>query len=170
MKVSDDGVPVNALIDVIKESIREAGVSSTKPDRDLQVSSVQLVLKVVASQSAGGGLDFTVPFIGMRLSLGAKVAKKDTHTIVITLVPPDLRKTRRVRTGEIAEALVSAITTIRGVMTKAAEGDDPWVLETGTVDLSFAITKTGTISLGIDGELEHDLTQTLRLGLALATP
>jgi len=64
------------------------------------------------------------------------------------------------------EALVNAITTIRDVMTEAAEGDDPWILWTGTVDLCFAITQTGTISLGVDGELASELTQTLRLELA----
>ena len=32
----------------------------------------------------------------------------------------------------------------------------------------FAITETGTISLGVDGELANELTHTLRLGLAPA--
>ena len=31
---------------------------------------------------------------------------------------------------------MNAITTIREVMTKAAEGDDPWLLSAGTIDLS----------------------------------
>ena len=61
---------------------------------------------------------------------------------------------------------MNAIATIRDVMTKAAEGDDPWVLSAGTIDISFAITQTGTISLGVDGELANELTHTLRLGLA----
>jgi len=38
------------------------------------------------------------------------------------------------------------IATIRDVMTKAAEGDDPWILSAGTIDISFAITQTGTIT------------------------
>ena len=61
---------------------------------------------------------------------------------------------------------MNAIATIRDVMTKAAEGDDPWVLSASTIDISFAITQTGTISLGVDGELANELTHTLRLGLA----
>jgi hypothetical protein len=56
------------------------------------VASVRLILRVVASKTAGGRLDFRVPVI--------------------------------------------------------------------------AITQTGTISLGADGELAHELTHTLRLGLA----
>jgi hypothetical protein len=165
MKVTDEGVPVGSLISVVKDSIKQAGVSSTSRTRDLRVASVQLILQVVASKTAGGGLDFRVPFIGMKLSFGAKVTKKDTHTIDITLVPPEERDTRQVR-GEVEEVLVSAIATIRDVMAQAAEGDDPWILSTSTIDIAFAITQTGTISLGVDGELANELTHTLRLGLA----
>lgn len=166
MKVTNEGVPVDTLISVVKDSIKRAGVSRTTQTRDLQVASVQLILEVVASKAAGGGVDFRVPFIGMKLSLGAKVTKKDTHTIDITLVPPKERDTRQIRGGDVEDVLVNAIATIRDVMTQAAEGDDPWILSASTIDVSFAITQTGTISLGIDGELANELTHTLRLGLA----
>lgn len=166
MKVTDQGVPVDTLIRVVKDSIKRAGVSRTSQTRDLQVVSVKLILDVVASKTAGGGVDFRVPFIGMKLRVGAKVTKKDTHTIDITLVPPEERDTRQVRGGEVEDVLVNAIATIRDVVTKAAQGDDPWVLSTGTIDISFAITQTGTITLGVDGELVGEVTQTLRLGLA----
>jgi hypothetical protein len=65
----------------------------------------------------------------------------------------------------VETALVEAISTIRQAMVSAAGGDDPWVLSEGTVDISFAITKTGTISIGADGELASELTNTLRLVL-----
>src|SRR5271165_6795240 len=170
MKVTDEGVPVDALISVVKDSIKRAGVSRTSQTRDLQVASVQLILEVVASKTVGGGLDFCVPFIGMKLSLGAKVSKKDTHTIDITLVPPEERATRQVRGGDVEDVLVNAIATIRDVVTKAAEGDDPWVLSASTIDIYFAITQTGTITLGVNGELANELTQTLRLGLGPRSP
>ena len=76
MKVTDEGVPVDTLISVVKDSIKQAGVSRTSQTRDLQVASVQLILQVVASKAAGGRLDFCVPFIGMKLSLGAKVTRR----------------------------------------------------------------------------------------------
>jgi hypothetical protein len=166
MKVTDEGVPVHTLISVVKDSIKRAGVSRTSQTRDLQVASVQLILEVVASKTAGGGVDFRVPFIGMKLRVGAKVTKKDTHTIDIMLMPPKELATREVRGGEVEGVLVNAIATIRAVMTHAAEGDDPWVLSAGTIDISFAITQTGTIVIGVNGELANELTQTLRLGLA----
>ena len=128
MKVTDDGVPVEALISVVKDAIKRAGISRTSQDRDLQVASVQLILDVVAAKTAGGGLDFRVPFIGMKLRIGGKVTSKDTHTIDITLVPPEERATRQVRGGEVEEILVNAIATVRAVVAQAAAGDDPWVL------------------------------------------
>src|SRR5262249_35538767 len=106
VKITDEGVPVDTLISVIKDSVKQAGVSRTSQARDLQVASVELILEVVTTKTAGGGLDFRVPFIGMKLSVGAKVTKKDTHTIDITLVPPEERDTRQVRGAEVEDALV----------------------------------------------------------------
>jgi len=45
----------------------------------------------------------------------------------------------------------------------------PWgaaaALAASTVDISFVVTETGTISLGVEGELASEVTHTLRLGL-----
>jgi len=54
-------------------------------------------------------------------------------------------------------------------MAHAAAGDDPWILSTGTVDISFGVTRTGSISLGTNGELADEVTQTLRLRLIPAS-
>jgi hypothetical protein len=97
------------------------------------VTSVQLILEAIVSNTAGGGLDLRIPFIGMKLKLGVAVSKKDTHTIDITLVPPE-DAGRPVRGGEgVEEALVNAIAAIRTVTSQAADGDDPWILSEGTV-------------------------------------
>ena len=55
MKVTDDGVPVEALISVVKDAIKRAGISRTSQDRDLQVASVQLILDVVAARRPAAG-------------------------------------------------------------------------------------------------------------------
>lgn len=162
MKVTDQGVPVDELIRVVKDSVQAAGVSSSSQTRDLQVTSVRLILEVVASKTAGGRLDFRVPVIGMKLRLGSVVTRKDTHSIDMTLVP---KQERPVRGGDVEEALVNAIETIRQVVASAAAGNDPWILSASTIDIAFAVTQAGTISLGAEGELENDVTQTLRLSL-----
>jgi hypothetical protein len=103
-----------------------------------------------------GGAQFTPRFM----------TTADTHTIDITLVPPE-DASREVRGAQdIEDALVDAIGAIRTATERAAAGDDPWLLAEGTIDISFAITRTGTISVGMDGELSGELTNTLRLRLA----
>jgi hypothetical protein len=74
----------------------------------------------VAAKTVGGGLDFRVPVIGMKLLVGGKVTSKDTHTIDITLVPPERRATRQVRGGDVEDVLVNAIATVRAVVAEAA--------------------------------------------------
>ena len=120
MKITDEGVPLDSLIEAVKASVKRAGVSRTSKAQDLQVASVQLILKAVASDTAGCGLDFRIPFIGMKLKLGARVTRKDTHTINIALVPPE-DVGRQVRGGEdVEDALVNAIVAIRTVTARAA--------------------------------------------------
>lgn len=168
MRVSDDGVPIQELIDTIKQAIKTANVSSTDVDRDLRVGSVRLTLNAVATRSLGGGLDFRIPFIGMAVKLGSKLTKQDTHTIEISLVPPDLKGRPELRDGDIGSVFVDAINTVRAAVASAATGDDPFTLTESSVDISFAVTAEGDISLGVDGGLTNEVTHTLTLGLVPA--
>ncbi len=161
----DEGMYVDTLISAVKEAVRLAGVSKATPNGDLRVVSIQLVLRTVAAKSAGGKLEFRVPVIGMALKAGSKVSRQDTHTVDMTLVPPTLAS-KSVRDPErVQDALVDAIRTIRAAMISAAGGDDPWVISGGTVDIEFAVTREGIISLGAEGELTADVRHTLRLRL-----
>jgi Trypsin-co-occurring domain 2 len=162
LKVTNGGVLADELITVIKNSLESADVSSSA---DLQVASVQLILRVVATTTAGGGLSFRVPVLGMQMRLSAKSTRQDTHILDITLKPPARQTGRELRDGDVEEVLVEAITTLRAVITRAAEDPDPWILEVGIVDITFSVTDEGTISLGFEGELANELTHTLRLGL-----
>lgn len=169
MRMTDSGVPVDTLITTVKDSIKLAGISRTSPSADLQIKSVRLILEVVASKKSGGKLSFCVPFIGMKLAVGGDVTSKNTHTMDIALAPPP-ETGPVVRGGDVEAALVDAVTTIRQVVASAARGDDPWVLSEATVDITFAVTRTGTISIGVDGELTGEVTNTIRLGLISAPP
>lgn len=168
MKVTDSGVPVEALIDAVKEAVKRAEVSGSGSRGDLRVESVQIVLHALATKAVGGALDFRIPFIGMRLRAGTNVTSQNTHRIDMTLKPSD-RRTRAVRGGNVEDALVDAIVTIRTAMTHAAAGKDPWDLSAGTVDITFGVTKAGAISVGVDGELANEVTHTLQLRLAPAS-
>lgn len=162
MKVTNSGVSADELITVIKNSFESAGVSLSG---DLRVASVQLILRVVATTTIGGGLSFRVPVLGMQMRLGARSTWQDTHILDIMLKPPARPTSHELRDGDIEEVLVDAITTIRAVISSAAEGEDPWMLEVGTLDITFGVTDEGTISLGFEGELANEVTHTLRLGL-----
>ena len=166
MRVSDTGVAIDDVVVAVKDAITSAGISATDNDRDLRVTAIQLTLNAVATATAGGGLDFRIPFIGMHLAMGATVTKSDTHTIDITLVPQDLL-TYAVRDYPVETVLLDAIGTIRTIMSGAAGGNDPFLLQEGSVTLAFAITQDGTITLGFNGELKNEITQTLQLTLGL---
>lgn len=168
MKVTEDGVPVRDVIKAVKVAIKEANVSETDEGRDLRVGSVHLVLHALATRTVGGGLTFTVPFIGMPVRFGAKVTKSDTHEIEINLAPLALEPGEEVREASIDLALVDSIATIRAVLASAAVGDDPFMLNDAKITLSFAVTAEGTISIGIDGSMNDEITHSLALGLVPA--
>jgi Trypsin-co-occurring domain 2 len=166
MKVSRGTVQVTDLITVIKNSLKIAGVSKTTPTPDLQVTAVQLTIRTIASRAVGGSIEIRVPVLGMQLRAGAKITHQDVHVLDITLEPPHIVSGQELRGGNVESSLVSAITTIRSVVASAAEGDDPWILSAGTIDLAFVVTETGSLAIGADGELATDVTHTLRLSLA----
>jgi Trypsin-co-occurring domain 2 len=165
MSGEDDGVLVTSLVAEIKDALVTAGVTRANPALDLRVDSVQLILEVVATKAGGGRLSLRVPFIGTELSVGGKLARHDAHTIDIILKPPDQAAAGGVHGPDVQKTLVEAIRTIRMTMLSAAEGKDPWVLSAGSVDISFGVTKDGVISIGAEGELTSEATNTLRLKL-----
>ena len=167
MNVTEDGVPVPDVIDAVKRAIKAANVSVTDQGRDMRVASVGLILHAIATRSSGGGLNFCIPFIGMQIQLGAKVTTRDTHQIEISLTPPAEEEFRsaEVRDGGLDDVLTEAIETIRAAVASASAGDDPFVLGGATITLSFAVTKEGSISIGVNGSLGDELTHTLTLAL-----
>ncbi|MGP0024428.1 MAG: trypco2 family protein [Streptosporangiaceae bacterium] len=165
MQVSEDGVAIPELIETVKQAIKTANISSNDLNRELRVGSVRLTLNAVATRSVGGGVEFRIPFIGMQIKVGSKLTRRDTHQIDINLVPPDLKGRPELRDGDLGSVFVDAINTIRAAVASAATGDDPFVLTESSVNISFAITAEGIISLGVDGELANQLTHTLTLGL-----
>jgi len=168
VKVTEDGVPVQDVIAAVKRAIKEANVSAADQGRDLRVDSVKLVLHTLATRTVGGGLTFTVPFIGMPVRLGATVTKSRTHEIEINLTPPGQEGGHEVRDAFFDLALVDAIETVRAVVASVADGDDPFALNDAKITLSFAITADGDLSIAIDGNMTNELTHTLVLDLRQA--
>jgi len=164
----DLGMPVDDLITAVKNAIQQASISVANPDRDLAVTSVYLKLNTITTAKAGGGLDFRVPFIGLKLKVGTSISRQRTHAMELTLVPE--ATAIETRSSQVDLILLEAIETARAVMARAAGGDDPFTLRDSTVELSFGISRDGTISLGIDGELTDEVTHTLRVTIARPGP
>jgi len=159
------GMPVSQLIGLLKSAVTASGVSRLSETHDLRVASVKVTLEVIAAKSGGGEISLRVPFTDVGASVGGDVTKRDTQTVDMTLVPPTRPKLRPVRGFDAEKALVDAIATIRDTMAAAATGDDPWELSESTVNISFGVTKEGSISLAAHGERSSDITQTLLLTL-----
>lgn len=168
MRVTESGVPVQDLIEAVKQAIKTANVSSSVRDRDLRIGSVRLTLHTIATRSYGGGLNFHVPLIGTEVKLGGKITHQDTHEIEINLVPPAPAERPEIRDGDLGPVLEEAIGTIRATITAAAGGEDPFVLEKSTIKIAFGITADGDISIGVNGGLSNELTQALTLSLVSA--
>lgn len=151
------------VIAAVKLAIKEANVSATDEKRDLKVGPVKLILHALATRTVGGGLSFTVPFIGMPVRFGTKITKSDTHAIEIGLAPQMENPGEEVREACLDLALVESIETIRSVVASAAGGDDPFILDDAKITLSFAVTAEGDISIGIDGGMSDEVTHSLIL-------
>jgi Trypsin-co-occurring domain 2 len=165
VRVTKDGVPVQDVIAAVKMAIKAADISVTNDGRDLRVGSVKLILHALATRTAGGGLSFTVPFIGMPVRFGAKITKSDTHEIEINLASPAQESGEEVREASLDLALVDSIATVRAVLASAADGDDPFILSDAKISLSFAMTAEGNISIGMDGSMSDEVTHSLILAL-----
>jgi Trypsin-co-occurring domain 2 len=168
VKVTEDGVPVQDVIAAIKRAIKEANVSAADEDRDLKIGPVRLVLHALATRTVGGGLRFTVPFIGMPVKFGTRLTRSDTHEIEISLAPPEQAAREVVREAYLDLALVDSIETIRAVVASAAGGDDPFILNDAKITLSFALTAEGDISIGAEGSMSNEVTHSLILNVVPA--
>jgi hypothetical protein len=162
----DEGMAVDEVIGEVKDALIEAGVTGANHVAGLRVASIRLILKVVATQAAGGRVNFHVPFIGTEFAVGASRRQENTHSIDITLAPPGQTESPGVRSGSFQGVLVEAVGRVRQTIASAADGKDPWYLTDATVDISFGVTKEGTISVGAEGSLTSETTNTLRLTLS----
>jgi hypothetical protein len=168
LKVSNDTVRVQDLIEAVQRSIVAANLSAANPHRDMRVSAMELTLNTMATSTAGGGLELKVPVIGLRLKAGTKLTKVDLHTLVITLEAAPRRAIGELRDLEVDAALVSAVEQVRSTVAAAGAGDDPFMLRDSTLTLSFGITAEGSIVLGFEGNLQDAVTQALKLTLVPA--
>ena len=101
MRVTDNGVPVQDLVEFVKQAIKAANVSRSSPDSDLRIGSVRLLLHAIATRSYGGGPNFHIPLIGTEVKLRGNIKRQDAHEIEIGLVLPAQAVRPELRGGDI---------------------------------------------------------------------
>lgn len=168
MRATRDGVTLEELIAAVKSAIRMAGISRVDHARDLRIVSARLTLNAVATVSTGGKLQFTVPFLGT-FGVGSSVKSQVTHVIDIALTPVDSADTHEI-SGSVEDVLVDALVSIREIMRSAADGADPFELEESSVELSFAVTEDGSITLGFDVGAQHEVFHKLKVTVGPPRP
>jgi hypothetical protein len=167
MRLDDDGVAVEDLVAAVRRAAAEASISDTDAGREMRITALELTLHAVAKREFGAKLEFRIPVLGLPVSVGARSGTHDTHTIRIRLEPAS--GVHAVRGGgEIEETLVQAIETIRAVVARGLGDQDAFVHASSEVELTFAVTGTGSIALVGTADLTDEVTHTLKLTLGPA--
>jgi hypothetical protein len=133
----------------------------------MRITGLELTLHALARRDHGAKLEFRIPFLGMPVSFGSKVTTRDTHQIKINLAPAAYA--HEVRGGEeVEETLVQAIETIRAVLARGTGDGDAFEHRSSEVELTFAVTRDGSIALVGTADLTGEVTHTLKLTLGPA--
>jgi NTP-dependent ternary system trypsin peptidase co-occuring protein len=166
MRLDDDGLAVEELVGAVRRAAAQAAISDADAGRDMRITGLELTLHAVAKRDVGSKLEFRIPVLGMPISIGAKVTTHDTHKIKISLVP--VASGHQVRGGDVEETLVQAIETVRAVVARGLGESDAFEHRSSEVELSFAVTDSGSIALVGTADLSGEVTHTLKLTLGPA--
>lgn len=164
MEVASDSVAIRNLVDVIKSSICEVQGAAEPRSGELVAASAELTLHVMMDTTVGGKVDLRVPVIGAHLRIGGRRARHRMHTVNVTLVPEHYGRSRHDH-GAGDPELVMALSAIRDLMDSTGTGGHSWSVAGGTVQVSFAVTDEGSISVGLNSERSDEHVHTLQLEL-----
>lgn len=164
MEVSNESVTIRTLVDVVKASICEVQGSGEPRPGELVAVSAELDLRVMMDTAAGGRVDVRVPVIGAHLRIGGQRKRHRMHTVRVQLVPERYGRARHDH-GAGDEELVEALRAVRNLMDRAGDGGHSWSVSAGTVEVSFAITEQGSISVGLNSDHRDEHVHSLQLEL-----
>ena len=156
------GVDVEQVIGEVKDAIRVAKLLDQGGGPGVDVTQVDLTLKVVTSISAGHEVKFKVPLIDLEFKFGASAGQQEAQTIAIAFTPiePETESARRIKTQ-----LVDGIVGVRRSLKHAMAGEVPLGLKSATVTLDFVYDVKGNVSLLVKGDAESKWANTVKLTL-----
>ncbi|WP_042425411.1 trypco2 family protein [Streptacidiphilus anmyonensis] len=168
MEVSSESVTVRSLVDTVQASICQVqGAEKPRPGA-LVVTSAEVELHVVMDAALGGGLDVRVPVIGAHLRIGGRRVRHRMHTVRVALLPGS-GASGGLAHGAGDEELVLALRAVRDLMDPNPQAAHAWSVSDGTVQVSFAVTEQGSISVGLDSDRSDEHVHSLRLELRPAS-
>ncbi|MEY9929675.1 hypothetical protein ABH926_004315 [Catenulispora sp. GP43] len=164
MEVTSESVTIRTLVEVIKASICEVqGAEEPRPG-DLIAASAALTLHAMMDTTVGGKVDLRVPVIGAHLRIGGRRARHRMHTVHVSLVPEHYGRSQHDH-GAGDPELVMALRAIRDLMDATGRGGHSWTVAGGTVQVSFAVTDEGSISVGLNSDRSDEHVHSLELEL-----
>jgi hypothetical protein len=155
-----DGIPVESVIREVKRAIRQF-ILESRPEDDIALKSVDLTLHVVTILTAQMKPKFTIPLINLEVGTQLTWVRENTQEIAISLRPEAAGEAPE---ADIVSQLLEGLRLIRNVARVAGPDEPQLTLDQGSIELKFAITKTGSIELLIfGGEGSKALTHTLKV-------
>jgi hypothetical protein len=164
VEVSSESVAIRNLVEVIKASICEVQGAEEPRHGELVVSAAELNLHVMMDTTVGGKVEVRVPVIGARLRIGGRRIRHRMHTVHVMLVPEHYGRARHDH-GPGDDELVSALHAVKDLMDPTSAGGHSWSVAGGTVQVSFAVTEEGSISVGLNSDHSDEHVHSLQLEL-----
>lgn len=154
-----DGFPVEQVIEAIKYEINGARLAREKQDVPFKITSVDVVLTVVAKYEGELGIRLEIPIVEKLGDVWGNVGGKlkNTQKISLTFIPEG----GAVQVGGSANlGLLPAIRSVKSAVRAAAAGDLRLGLQTFDFEVQCVVTKTaggGIKFLFIDtGEVAYE--------------
>ena len=164
MEVTSESVAIRTLVEVVKSSICEVQGAAEPRAGELVAASATLTLHVMMDTTVGGKVDLRVPVIGAHLRIGGRRGRHRMHSVHVSLVPEHHGRTHHDHgTGD--PELVMALRAIRDLLDGTGHGGHSWSVAGGTVQVSFAVTDEGSISVGLTGDRSDEHVHSLELEL-----
>lgn len=155
----EKGNQVGQIVRDVKSAFRT--VRDEMTGSGVRIKGLDLVLEGVVTNEGGG--DFKFKIFGKELGVEGKVSKEDLTKVSISLAPegPAAQEAQFNVEADLVESIRLIIKTAKG----AAEEEPKFKLGEASVELSFEITKEGSVNFFAEAGRKSVATHTITLTL-----
>jgi hypothetical protein len=160
----DVDIEIDAVIAQVKKAVEVYQGESNEPG--IEISRMDLTLKAVTEQTAGGGIKFKIPLIDVELGSKVGIKKGHTQTVELSLVPEETFET--FSREEVSQTLLRVLRQIDSSLKNALFAPPRFKLDKGAIELNFVVNKSGEITVLFEGKGEVETTNMLKLHIKAA--